>query len=283
MIRSGAAAILLIILLSSFLALPLATVHGSSPISAETLFSANVNQEYIEGQSFPIGILATYFQEVDGNLQPQTTTVEIFVTIVDLNTGQDSYNSSYNVSSGLPQYIYIPSLAPGPYQFQGYASALGTSSGQVNIQFVATAAPVPYTAGFVGGGLFHFHSDVLNKTRVYNPNDSFTIDIYYQYIGGTAELFAAYTNVTNFTMSFPDDGQIVVINIVDKYGWINGMNIDPSLAIFRGTPYSYDFGLASRQPFFSVEVQNFIPDSIGVFILTLVVILVVYRIRRGRR
>ncbi len=278
MTKSRIAAIVLIVIISSSVVFLTAGVHASSTTNG-IIFRANVNEIYIEGQQFPIQVQATYFQEDI----PQSTTIQISVTVENVSTGQDTYSSVYNVSSGVVQFIYMEALDPGEYVFQGYAAAQGQDSQQTDIEFLVAPPPVGYTTSFVSGGLFSFHSDELNKTGSYNVNDTFTIDIYYQYPGGSAELVESYNNVTNLTRSFPDEGQTVVINVIDRYGWLNGMGINPSEGIFSGNPYTYDFGIASQQPFLSVYAQNFIPDVVAIFLLATAAVLIVHRYSNPRR
>ena len=278
MTRSQIATLVLLIILSSSGVFMTTSVHAPSATNG-IIFRANVNEIYIEGQQFPIQVQATYFQ--DGI--PQSTSIQISVTIENVSTGQDAYSSVYNVSSGVVQFIYMGALDPGEYMFRGYAAAQGQDSQQTDIEFLVAPPPVGYTASFISGGLFSFHSDVLNKTGSYNVNYTFTIDIYYQYPGGSAELVESYNNVTNLTRSFPDEGETVVINVIDRYGWLNGMGINPSEGIFSGNPYTYDFGIASQQPFLSVYAQNFIPDVVAIFLLAIAAVLIIHRYSNPRR
>ena len=265
-------AVLVLLCLLIVVAVP-ATAHASSINGI--IFRANVNEMYIEYQPIPVQVQALYFQ----NSVPQSTSITVYVTILNLTSGQ-SFNSTFNVSSGVPQFIYLRSLPVGEYSFQAYASALGQSSQETDLEFLVAPPPVPYTASFVSGGLFSFHSNMVNKTGAYNVNYTFTLDVYYQYPGGTAELVSTYRNVTNLTLRFPDEGQIVVINIVDRYGWLNGMNINPSAGIFSGIPYTYDFGITQQQPFYSIYAQNFVPVVIAIAIVTLFMLFAYRRTKR---
>ncbi|MEM4066066.1 MAG: hypothetical protein QXV17_04300 [Candidatus Micrarchaeaceae archaeon] len=264
----------LIVFFSFLLLSTVPALSHATPING-IIFRANVDEMYIEGQPIPIQVQALYFQ----NSVPQSTSIAIYITVNNLTSDQ-SFSSTYNVSSGVPQFIYLQALPVGEYSLESYASALGSSSQLTRIEFLVAPPPVPYTANFVSGGLFSFHSDMLNKTGHYNVNYTFTIDIYYQYPGGAAEEVASYTNVTNMTRTFPDEGQTVVINVIDRYGWLNGMNINPSQGIFSGMPYSYDFGITTQQPFYSIYAQNFIPDIIAIALMTIFVLLVYRRLKR---
>ncbi len=273
-----AAAVIFIIFLSSFLMMSAVPVTANASTNG-VIYRANVNEIYIEGQPFPVQVQATYFL----NGIPQTATVTIYVTIENLSSGQKAFTSTYNVSSGIAQFIYIGALAPGEYYFQGYSMVQGQASAQESMEFLVAPPPVSYSASFISGGLFAFHSNVLNTTGHYNLNYTFTIDVYYQYAGGAAEMVDSYTNVTNLTKTFPNDGQTVVINIMDRYGWLNGMGINPSEGVFSGNPYTYNFGITTQQPFHSVYIQSFVPDVIAVFILALASLLVYYRFAGRRR
>ena len=266
------AAILLLLCLLIVVAVP-ATAHASSMNGI--IFRANVNEMYIEDQPIPVQVQALYFQ----NSVPQSTSITVYVTISNLTSGQ-SFNSTFNVSSGVPQFVYLRSLPVGEYSFKAYASALGQSSQETNLEFLVAPPPVPYTASFVSGGLFSFHSNIANKTGAYNVNYTFTLNIYYQYPGGGAEQVSSYRNVTNLTLKFPDDGQIVVINVIDRYGWLNGMNINPSAGIFSGAPYTYDFNIVNQAPFSAVYAANFIPVVIAIAIVTLFMLFAYRRMKR---
>ena len=266
------AAVLLLLCLLIVVAVP-ATAHASSMNGI--IFRANVNEMYIEDQPIPVQVQALYFQDS----VPQSTSITVYVTISNLTSGQ-SFNSTFNVSSGVPQFVYLRSLPVGEYSFQAYASSLGQSSQETNLEFLVAPPPVPYTASFVSGGLFSFHSNIANKTGAYNENYTFTINVYYQYPGGGAEQVSSYRNVTNLTLKFPDDGQIVVINVIDRYGWLNGMNINPSEGIFSGSPYTYDFNILNQQPFAAVYAANFVPDVIAIAIVTLFVLFFYRRMKR---
>lgn len=266
------AVVLLLLCLLVVIAIP-STAHASSINGI--IFRANVNEMYIEGQPIPVQVQALYFQ----NSVPQSTSIEVFVTVTNLTSDRSS-SSTFNVSSGVPQFIYLASLPVGEYSFQAYSSALGQSSQETNLEFLVAPPPVPYTASFVSGGLFSFHSNMLNRTKAYNVNYTFTVNVYYQYPGGSAEQVGSYQNVTNLTLRFPDDGQIVVINVIDRYGWLNGMNINPSAGVFSGAPYSYDFNIVNQAPFSAIYAGNFIPVVIAIAILTLFMLFVYRRMKR---
>ena len=264
--------IILIILLFTMMMVP-STVHGSTINGL--IFRANVNEMYIENQPVPVQVQALFFE----NSVPQSTSIIVDVAIVNLTSGQ-SYNSSFNVSSGVPQFIYLRSLPVGEYSFQAYASALSQSSQETSLEFLVAPPPVPYTASFVSGGLFSFHSNELYSTGHYNVNYTFTLNVYYQYPGEAAEEVSSYQNITNLTLRFPDDGQIVVVNVVDRFGWLNGMNINPSEGIFSGVPYSYDFNIVNQAPFTSIYAVNFMPDVIVVAVVTLIALSFYRRAKR---
>ena len=266
------AAFLILIGLFVMMAVP-TTAHGSAINGL--IFRANVNEMYIENQPIPVQVQALYFE----NSVPQSTAITVYVSIVNLTSGQ-SYNSSFNVSSGVPQFIYLRSLPVGEYSFQAYASALSQSSQETSLEFLVAPPPVPYTASFVSGGLFTFHSNMMNKTGHYNVNYTFTLNVYYQYPGGAAEQVSSYQNITNLSVRFPDDGQIVVVNVIDRFGWLNGMNINPSEGIFSGAPYTYDFNIVNQAPFSSIYAANFIPDVIAVAVVTLIALFFYMRARR---
>lgn len=269
-----AASILALLLVSAF---PMPVYAASTPVNG-IIFSVDVSEMYIENQPIPVQVQALYFQDS----VPQSTAITIYASVTNVTSGQ-SFNFTFNVSSGVPQSIYLKSLPIGEYSFQAYAYAMGQSSKEANLEFLVAPPPVPYSASFVSGGLFSFHSNMLNKTGHYNLNYTFTLNVYYQYPGGTAEEVSSYRNVTNLTLKFPDDGQIVVVNVIDRYGWLNGMSINPPAGIFSGPPYSYDFNIVNQEPFSSVYVANFIPDVIAVFFLALVIVLLVDRTRKSRR
>ena len=269
----GKSAAVVIFLLIIILGTVPMMAHGSTVNGV--ILRADVNEMYIEDQPIPVQVQALYFV----NSVPQSTSITLDVTVQNLSSSV-SFSSVYNVSSGVPTFIYLRQLPVGVYSFTAYASALGQTSQQTDMEFLVAPPPVPYVASFVSGGLFSFHSEMLNKTGHYNVNYTFTLDVYYQYPGGAAELVESYSNITNMTIRFPDEGQTVVINVIDRYGWLNGMNINPSEGIFSGMPYSYDFNIVNQAPFSSVYAVNFIPVIIAVAIVTLVMLFFYRRLKR---
>jgi len=269
----GKSAAVVIFLLIIILGTVPMMAHGSTVNGV--ILRVNVNEMYIEDQPIPVQVEALYFV----NSVPQSTSITLDVTVQNLSSSV-SFSSVYNVSSGIPTFIYLRQLPVGIYSFTAYASALGETSQQTDMEFLVAPPPVPYVASFVSGGLFSFHSNMLNKTGHYNVNYTFTLDVYYQYPGGAAELVESYSNITNMTIRFPDEGQTVVINVIDRYGWLNGMNINPSEGVFSGMPYSYDFNIVNQAPFSSVYAVNFIPVIIAVAIVTLVMLFFYRRLKR---
>jgi len=267
--KSAAVVIFLLIIILG--TVPMMT-HGSTVNGV--ILRANVNEMYIENQPIPVQVQALYFV----NSVPQSTSITLDVTVQNLSSSV-SFSSVYNVSSGIPTFIYLKPLPVGLYSFTAYATALGQTSQQTEMEFLVAPPPVPYTASFVSGGLFSFHSDMLNSTGHYNVNYTFTLNVYYQYPGGAAEEVSSYTNITNITLRFPDLGQTVVINVVDKYGWLNGMNINPAEGIFSGMPYSYDFNIVNQAPFSSIYAVNFIPVIIVIAVVTLIMLFFYRRLK----
>ncbi|MGC9190180.1 MAG: hypothetical protein ACP5GG_05635 [Conexivisphaera sp.] len=151
-IRSGFFLIILILLLAA----PALFVHASGPNGV--ILRMNVNEIYIENETAPVEVQATYFQ----NGIPQSGTVEITATITNASSGAPVDHETYEVASGIPQYIDLPSLPQGFYEIQAIASDNNAQSLEFVTQYLVAPPPVPYSAVWVNGGLFEFHSLMLN-------------------------------------------------------------------------------------------------------------------------
>jgi len=265
--------ILVMVLFTMLFASLLISIPVTAASSSVTgvIFRADVNEIYIEYESMPVEVQATYF--LSGI--PQTASINI-VFIIENLTSTQTIARNFTVPSGIPYTVYLPALPPGYYQISAEATAQGYQSSPFSEQFLVAPPPVPYTAIWVNGGLFEFHSNMLNSTGHYNRNYTFTLVISYQYPGSAPQTTDVVYNVTNFTMRFPDQGETVVIIVEDKYGWIDGMGINPSEGIFSGPPYIYNFDITSQAPFTTVEIENGI--VVGIFVMFIVIVLL--RVRR---
>jgi hypothetical protein len=68
-------------------------------------------------------------------------------------------------------------------------------------------------------------------------------------------------------MSIPSSvrksGGIVIIDIIDKWGWKNSATMDLSSFSFTGIPEMYDYGYKYREPFWSRRLPLILLSILG--------------------
>ena len=247
------------------------TLGFSSQIQASSgsdyvIFRANISPLYIENQSVIIQVLAVPYHEN----KPIAATCEIYIKITGLNINY-SFDQTYNVQAGKSETLYLPSLQAGHYEIFTYASYKGIKSKAIDEDFGVTQAPVPYSLIITkDGGEIHFKSLRLNESGVPDPKYPFTLEIFLDSHGYGEALVASYTNVTNITIKVPASWKtgILYVEVVDCYGWHNGMSINLAKMQFSGVPLSYDYEYLEREPLKSHRWE-YIIASVIVFVVLL--------------
>jgi len=260
--------IYLIIIISLLILVFISNIPNTSKAYNSTgiILKVNASPLYIENQSIVIEIEGLYFV----NNIPQGTQINYQISIFQNNNLVESNDISGQ--NGMIIYTQLNGLPVGLYSYSISASCEGVTSSINSGQFLVTYPPVPYTAYFLSNGEFVFHSDQYTLKGKYDPNYTFTIVIEYIYAGGGSYTSNTFTNVTNMTFTPTDMGQIVAVNIIDKWGWINSASINIAKMQFTGTPLTYDFSYYQRSPYTSVWWQNLIIDLILIGIFFIIVI-----------
>lgn len=259
---------LLGLLILSFLFLPICEASGEYVI-----FRAWVSPMYIRNVSAPIKVMAIPFS----NNKPLSDMVKISYMIEGLNVNY-SYNGTINIHSGRTAIIYLPEMDLGHYFISMYAEYRGVKSRKVEQDFAVSPAPDPYDLYFTpDGSEIHFESLVLNETGEIDPKVTFRLEIY-QYEHGIGEsLVTTYDGVTNITIKVQESWKtgILIVEVVDRWGWRNGMSIDLAHFRFVGVPVQYDYQYYNREPFASRQ-----PLMIGITIV--VILFIIWLMNRVR-
>ena len=211
------------------------------------IFRANISPLYIENESVIIQVLAIPFQ---GN-KPTGESSTVHVQIAGINV-KYNYSQQFTVHSGRAETLYLPALAEGHYDILLYAECRGIKSKVVDQDIGVTNAPVPYSLIItLDGSKIVFRSERLNETGYPDPKYPFTLQIYTYTHGSGESLVATYTNITNITIKVPDSWKtgILYVEVVDVFGWHNGMSIDLARMQFSGIPVSYDYLIQEREPY----------------------------------
>ncbi|NPA74781.1 MAG: hypothetical protein GXO25_01705 [Euryarchaeota archaeon] len=216
------------------------------------IFRANIPPMFILNSSAPIQVLAIPFE----SNKPISATVTIHIQIQGINV-RYNFTDAVNILSGQGKEIYLPAInRTGHYNMILYADYHGLLSRKVNQDFAVCPAPRPYQLYFdPDGSHIHFKSLVLNATGHIDPNVTFTIQIYC-WNGQQQSLVATYRHITNITIPVPESWKtgILIVNVIDEYGWVNGMTINLAAFQFQGAPVQYDYHYAQREPFASRQL-----------------------------
>ncbi len=234
-----------------FLTLFFAVTLGFSPQTQASngsnfvVFRANISPMYIMNVSAPIQVLAIPFQ----SNKPVYATLQIHVKIQGINVNY-SYDQIFPIRTGVQQTIYLPAMQQGHYAIVTWAEYKGIKSKIISEDFGVVPAPLPYECYFSNdGSKIHFKSKVLNSTGQIDPNTTFRLEIYL-WDGSQQSLVSVYNNVTNLTINVSPNWRtgILIVDVVDQYGWRNGMSINLQAFQFQGYPVEYDYQQAHRYP-----------------------------------
>jgi len=258
----------IIFIISLLMLLLIGNIPNISGASNSTgiILKANVSPLYIENQSIFMQLQALYFV----NNIPQGTMINYEISIFQNNNLIEKGDISGQ--NGMIINAQLNGLPVGLYSYSIVASSQGVISPINSGQFLVTYPPVSYTAYFLSNGKFVFHSDQYTIKGKYDPNYTFTIVIQYIYVGGGSYIAHTFYNVTNMTFTPPNMGQIVAVNIIDRWGWINSASINIAQMQFVGIPLTYDFSYYERSPYSSVWWQNLLIDVIIIALIFLVLI-----------
>lgn len=171
-----------------------------------------------------------------------STTVVLSVEV----SGPVSWAGSYEVLSFRPGEVRIPPLPRGYYEVRVSAEGLSYM-----FRMVIAPPPVPYESAFSPDGstyVFRSKKLVMNGTK---PDPRFPFTLYFTvYVPGSGEFLAMVKeNVTELEMEIPEEWKrgIVMVDVVDVYGWRNSKGMDLSKGILGSGPDAYDY-LALREP-----------------------------------
>ncbi|MEM3191607.1 MAG: hypothetical protein QW292_05830 [Candidatus Parvarchaeota archaeon] len=265
--------VLVVALILLFLSLSSITLLGNAQ-GQQTVLRVNVAPMYIENVSMAIGIEGLYAV----NDIPQAVELQYNIQVYTAN-GTYVEGGSISEQNGFPFTYYLPGIPRGYYYLTVDYTVDGVTSSNETIYFIVAPPPVPYVAFFLSNGEFVFHSEMLNATGKANQSYWFHVSIAYQYQGGTAQIINVF-NTTNMTFMPVNEGQIVVVNIQDRWGWLNSAGINIKKEIFTGPPLIYSFS-GIPAPYSSVWLENIIVDI--VLIAALLGAFFVYLIRRRRK
>ena len=250
-----------IILISVLLFLP---AYSSAGGGNYIIMRANVNPLYIEGESIFIQAFILVFK----NNKPTDESATLHIKIQGLNVNY-SYSEETILRGGKRESIYLPALQEGHYKITLYAEKGTLKSRTFTFDFGVSKPPVPYSAEFSpGGSKFYFKSLKLTENGTIDPNYPFTLKFYSMQHGGGETLVRTITNVTELTMKIPESWRhgILIVEVIDKWGWKNSATMDLSSFSFTGIPLMYDYEYALREPFRSHH-WKYIIVSILIFLL----------------
>ena len=165
-------------------------------------------------------------------------------------------NRTISVYAGRQRTVYLDPMQEGHYDIKLYAEWHGLRSKIVDQDFGVSPAPEPYELYFDDDGShIHFKSKVLNSTGQIDPDVPFRLEIYL-WDGSKQTLVASYNNVTILDITVPQSwkGGILIVDVIDKYGWRNGMSINLNNFQFEGYPVEYDYQYMHREPFASRQI-----------------------------
>ena len=250
----------LIAILISLTLLLLVVTTTSTVSGQESVLRVNVAPMYIANTSIYVQLEGLSAE----NSIPQAASLTYYLAIYSSN-GSQVEGGSITQQNGLVFTYYLNGIPDGYYYLNVYFTTGSGNSSLETIYFIVSPPPVPYTAMFLSNGDFVFHSDVLNATGKSNQSYWFQVTISYQFQGGGSQTAGAF-NTTNMTFKPADEGETVVVNIMDKYGWLNSEGINLQNDIFTGPPLVYSFA-AVPNPYSSVWYQNILIDVLIIVVL----------------
>lgn len=250
----------LIAILISLTLLLLVVTTTSTVSGQESVLRVNVAPMYIANTSIYVQLEGLFAE----NNIPQAASLTYYLAIYSSN-GSQVEGGSITQQNGLGFTYYLNGIPDGYYYLNVYFTTGSGNSSLETIYFIVSPPPVPYTAMFLSNGDFVFHSDVLNATGKPNQSYWFQVTISYQFQGGGSQTAGTF-NTTNMTFKPADEGETVVVNIMDKYGWLNSEGINLQNDIFTGPPLVYSFA-AVPNPYSSVWYQNILIDVLIIVVL----------------
>jgi len=235
-------------------------IHASVGSGDFVVYRANISPMYIQNTSAPIQVMAIPFQ----NNKPVYATLAIHVQIKGMNV-KYNYTQIINIQTGVTQTIYLPAMKQGHYFITTWATWKGIKSQVISEDFGVSPPPEPYIVGFTNdGSQIYFKSKVLNSTGQIDPNVTFRLEIYL-WDGNQQSLVSVYNNVTNLTINVPPNWRtgILIVDVVDRYGWVNGMSINLENFQFSGYPVQYDYHQRQRYPLAGYDWGWYLTAVIG--------------------
>ncbi|MCL4447047.1 MAG: hypothetical protein M1163_01410, partial [Candidatus Thermoplasmatota archaeon] len=206
---------------------------------------------------------------------PQSSALTYYLSIYD-NNGSKIESGTITAPNGEILTYYLNGIEQGYYSLQVYFTTNGENCSPITTNFLVSPPPVPYTALFLSNGEFIFHSDMLNTTGKANQSYPFQVTISYQFPGGSSQTVGVF-NTTNMTFTPSNEGETVVVNVMDKWGWLNSAGVNIQQDIFSGPPLTYTFGNVPN-PYGSVWFENVIGD---VMIIVFLLGTIYYFVRRS--
>ncbi len=219
----------------------------------QDVLRVNVAPMYIENTSIYVQMEGLYAE----NNIPQSAALMYYLTIYSAN-GTRIEGGEITQQNGETFTYYLNGIPEGYYSLDVYFTAAGSNSSVETIYFIVSPPPVPYTALFLSNGEFLFHSDVLNTTGKANRSYWFQVTISYQFQGGSSQTVGVY-NTTNMTFMPANEGETVVVNIMDRWGWLNSAGVNMQQDVFTGPPLTYSFANVPN-PYSSVWYDNILVD-----------------------
>ena len=265
-----------IVLLFFIVSLGFSSQIDASGSSDYVIFRANISPMYIMNSTAPIQVLAIPFK----NNKPVYATVQIHINIQGINVNY-TYNQVIPVEAGMKKTIYLPAMNGGHYDIILYAQYMGIKSRVVDQDFGVVPAPLPYELTFNNdGSQIIFKSKVLNATGQIDPTTTFRLEIYL-WDGNTQNLVNIYQNITKITINVPRSWRhgILIVDVIDKYGWHNGMGINLQEFQLQGFPVEYDYEQSRRYP---AAGHNWL-WYFGVAFIALVLLYIGKRVMEGGR
>ncbi len=238
----------------------LVVVTTGTASGQENVLRVNVAPMYIANTSISVQLEGLFAE----NNIPQAAALTYYLTVYSSN-GSQIEGGSITQQNGVIFTYYLNGISEGYYYLNVYFTTADSNSSLETTYFIVSPPPVPYIAMFLSNGDFIFHSDVLNTTGKPNQSYWFQVTISYQFQGGGSQTVGTF-NTTNMTFKPADEGETVVVNIMDKYGWLNSAGINLQNDIFTGPPLVYSFA-AVPNPYSSVWYQNILIDVLIIAVL----------------
>ncbi len=256
----------------AILFIPLVSASGGNYI----ILRANVNPLYIAHEPVQIQAFILVFR----NGKPTSESAILHVEVKGINI-KYSYSEDITIAGGRRETYSLPALDEGHYKIMFFAQKGGVNSQKISFECGVTKAPVPYSAHFSpDGSKFYFMSLKLNETGQTDKNYTFTLKLYSWSPPNEASLIQTIENVTEITLPIPStishSGGIAIVDIRDKWGWINSATMDLSSFNFAGIPCMYDYGWQMREPFW----QRRLPMLAASIITIIASIFIIYYLTR---